>query len=167
MRLFLDDLLQVRIGDLDILPDDYRKGVALVERPVPAAVAFEWNTHVDPPFVVLTHERTRTTLLLTSERANFGGSRWYFIGSDGRKALKVRWVPGHDFDSRGALSALGVHPRSRHLSTRKRLRLSQERTAEKLRELRVHWPSLARKERLEAKLEWLRRKLAREELGAP
>ena len=47
MRLFLDHL-QVRIGDLDIRPDDYRKGVALLQRPVPAAVAFEWNTHVDP-----------------------------------------------------------------------------------------------------------------------
>jgi hypothetical protein len=34
MPLFSDDLLQVRIGDLEIHHDDYRKGVALVERPV-------------------------------------------------------------------------------------------------------------------------------------
>ena len=162
-RLCLDDLMRISIGDLKVRPHDYRKDVALVERPVPAAVAFELNTHSEPPFVVLSCGRTRTVVRLLAEPGNLGGLRWHFLDQSNRRALKMYWLEDVGFFSRGDLAERGIHPRVRYLSNKNRMRLSRERTVQKLKDLRVRWGVIARKEQLEGKLEHLRRRLAGEE----
>ncbi len=115
-RLCLDDLMRISIGDLKVRPHDYRKDVALVERPVPAAVAFELNTHSEPPFVVLSCGRTRTVVRLLPEPAPVGGLRWHFLDQSNRRALKMYWLEDVGFFSRGDLAERGIHPRVRYLS---------------------------------------------------
>jgi hypothetical protein len=126
-----------------------------------AAVRYHLNTEVDPPTVTLSYGGLSTTVKLESEPTknlhnHTHGYRWWFVGSNGKWAMKLYFIPGTGWVTR---TSANLVPRCQWVSTRKRRKIARERTIEKLKALYARTPYFQREQYLQGRLEKLQRLL--------
>jgi hypothetical protein len=155
MPLYSDDFPFIQVGSLHIRPDHDDYGTVFTSDG--SAVHYEYDTHTDQPWVTLAAGGYATTIRLT-----FGFScntmRAYFLGADGKRALKIF----HVHNKFVTISESKLKLRARNLSVKRRMQQTRDRWAKKLMDYyRAHPTTAGREYALRTRLDMLNYKLSR------
>jgi hypothetical protein len=157
-RRFVDEALTVPIGLLRLRPWSADQGTLILDDPVPGAVSFRWSTAGLSGEVHLSTGRSNANFRLVGRRCPGLGREvmhWSFIcPTSGRKLQNVYCLQ----EVWGTRISLGLTWRS-HIGKRKRLEWARTRTVKKLMDLEARRPFHEREQRLQGKLESIRREL--------